>query len=69
LEVFDEDVLDDAGVGVGRDGQAQGGGQAEKDDQESPAHAGFLSGRAGGLPAVGWLVGMGLRTARGGGGY
>ena len=53
FEVFDEHVLDDAGVGVGRDGQAQGGGEAEEDDQESSAHAGFLSAGQDGLSCRG----------------
>jgi hypothetical protein len=34
LEVLDEDALDDAGVGLGRDGQAEGSGEAEEDDQK-----------------------------------
>lgn len=34
LEVLDEDALDDAGVGVGRDCQAEDGGEAEEDDQK-----------------------------------
>ena len=55
LEVFDEDILDDAGIGVGRDRQAEGGGEAEQYDQESSAHAGFLSavGRTSCLPWAG----------------
>jgi hypothetical protein len=34
LEVLDEDALDDAGVGLGRDGQAEDSGEAEEDDQK-----------------------------------
>jgi hypothetical protein len=34
LEVFDEDALDDAGVGVGRECQAEDGGEAEEDDRK-----------------------------------
>src|SRR5215207_7881850 len=73
LEVFDEDVLDDAGVGVGRDRQAQGGGEAEQYEQESSAHAGFLSDGAGRgvLPWLGGRYGLEdgtWRTAAGRGG-
>jgi hypothetical protein len=58
LEVFDKDVLDHAGVGVGRHRHAQGGDEAQEEDQQSSAHGAFLSARAGAcLACLRWMGG------------
>jgi hypothetical protein len=56
--VIDEHVLDGAGLGMGRDRQAEDGGEAGEDDQKSSAHAALLSGRTGRLPWLGRRDGL-----------
>ena len=56
--VFDEHVLDGAGLGMGQDRRGEDGGEAGEDDQKSSAHAALLSGRAGGLPWLGRQDGL-----------
>jgi hypothetical protein len=53
-------LSDGVGLGMGRDRQAEDGGEAGEDDQKSSAHAAFF--RVGQAGCRGWVVGMGWRT-------